>query len=159
MTIDKGLMLDTLPGYRVAQVYRLLRHAMDDALREVGLTTPQWAALCCMVQHEEVSGAEMARMHHVTPQTMNTILQNLENNGMIVREPHPRHGTVLRVHLTDEAGERLEDVVRRVEAVQENMLRALSVPEREILMELLGRCMASLEAGDPTGGHAPGCVD
>lgn len=159
MTSDQCPPLNTLPGYRLAQVYRLVRRAMDDALREASLTTPQWAALCCLSQHEAVSSAELARMHHVTPQTMNTILQNLENNGMIVREHHPTHGTVLRVQLTDEAGERLDDVVRRVEAVQEKMLGALSMPEREMLMELLGRCIKSLEAGNHAGGYRSDCVD
>ncbi|MGI8825081.1 MAG: MarR family winged helix-turn-helix transcriptional regulator [Chloroflexota bacterium] len=90
---------------------------------------------------------------------MHTILQNLEQNGMIVREPHPTQGTVLRVAVTDEGRECLEDATGRVEAVQERMLSYLSVDERETLVDLLGRCMAALEAGGLASAEGPPCVD
>jgi DNA-binding MarR family transcriptional regulator len=142
----KGATQATLPGYAVAQLYRLLRHAMDDALRECDLTTPQWAALGCMAQNAGISGAELARIHRLTPQTMNTILHNLEQHGMIRRQQHPTQGTVLCVFLTDQGYERMSEATRRVEAVQERMLSPLNPGERETLVELLERCTAGLEA-------------
>lgn len=147
MASYKGATRGTLPGYTLAQVYRMLRHAMDDALRETFLTTPQWGALGCMAKNKGICGAELARVYHLTPQTMNTILQNLEQHGMIRREPHPTQGTVLSVFLTDKGHERLAEATRRVEAVQERMLSVLSTSEREQLIELLERCMGALEAG------------
>jgi DNA-binding MarR family transcriptional regulator len=159
MTTYKGATLGTLPSYTLAQVYRLLRHAMDDTLRERYLTTPQWAVLGCVAQNEGISGAELARMHHLTPQTMNTILQNLEEHGMIRRERHPAQGTVLRVFLTDTGHERLVEATRRVEAVQERMLSNLSASEREQLTTLLERCMAGLEAGGLANADGLPCVD
>lgn len=158
MTVNKGEARITVPGYALDLTYRMLRHAMDEALRERGLTTPQWAALECMAQHEGISGAEMARIHRVTPQTMNTILQNLEQNRMIVREPHPTHGTVLRALLTDEGRKQLAEATRRVEAVQERMLSALSPDERATLLQLLERCMGALEAGGLAGADGPPCI-
>ena len=159
MTVYKGATLGTMPSYTLAQAYRMLRHAMDDALRESYLTTPQWGALGCVAQNEGISGAELARMHHLTPQTMNTILQNLEEHGMIRREPHPTQGTVLRVFLTTKGHERLVEATRGVEAVQERMLSYLSTGEREHLIELLERCMAALEAGGLASTDSPPCVD
>jgi len=159
MTVFKGTTRNTMPGYALAQAYRMLRHAMDEALRDYGLTTPQWGALGCMAQNEGISGAELARIHHVTPQTMNTILQNLEQHRMIVREPHPTHGTVLRVLLTDEGRDRLQQATRRVETVQERMLSDLSQDERAKLMELLEKCMEALEAGGLASADCLPCVD
>ena len=145
-TVYKGATQNTMPGYAVAQIYRLLRHAMDDALRACDLTTPQWAALGCMAQNSGISGAELARVHRLTPQTMNTILHNLEQHGMIRRQQHPTQGTVLCVFLTDQGHERLAEATLRVEAVQERMLSRLNAEERETLVELLERCTAALEA-------------
>ncbi|HEY8684346.1 MAG TPA: MarR family transcriptional regulator [Chloroflexota bacterium] len=145
-TAYRGATQATLPGYSLAQVYRLLRHAMDDALRAYDLTTPQWAALGCMAQNAGISGAELARVHRLTPQTMNTILHNLEQHEMIRREQHPTQGTVLCVFVTDEGHERMTEATQRVEAVQERMLSLLNAEERETLVELLERCMAGLEA-------------
>ena len=145
-TIYKVASQATMPGYAVAQVYRLLRHAMDDALRGCDLTTPQWAALGCMAKNAGISGAELARVHRLTPQTMNTILHNLEQHGMIRREQHPTQGTVLCVFLTDRGHDRFAEAMRRVEAVQERMLSTFNQEERETLVELLERCVAGLEA-------------
>ncbi|GAC1509234.1 MAG: hypothetical protein NVS2B16_07360 [Chloroflexota bacterium] len=159
MTGYKGATRITMPGYTLAQTYRMLRHAMDEALRESGLTTPQWGALGCMAQNEGISGAEMARIHHVTPQTMNTIVQNLEQHGMIVRKPHPTHGTVLRVLLTDEGRARLEEATERVEAVHERMLSNLAPDERATLIDLLERCMGALEAEGLASADGLPCMD
>lgn len=136
--------LSRLPGFAIAQAYRMQRHAMDDALRDLGLTTPQWGTLACLGQMEGVSGADMARIHHLTPQTMHTILHNLEDDGLIVRDPHPKHGTVLLVRLTELGQERLAEATRRVEAIQEQMVSDLSDEERALLVELLGRCTQTL---------------
>lgn len=159
MTTYKGATLGTLPGYTLAQVYRMLRHAMDDTLRERYLTTPQWAVLGCVAQNGGISGAELARMHHLTPQTMNTILQNLEEHGMIRRERHPAQGTVLRVFLTDTGRDRLGEATQQVESVQERMLSNLSMDERDQLITLLERCMAALEAGGLATADGLPCVN
>lgn len=159
MVTYKGATLRTLPGYTLAQAYRMLRHAMDDSLRERYLTTPQWGVLGCLAQNDGISGADLARVHHLTPQTMNTILQNLEQHGLIRREPHPTQGTVLRVFLTDEGYTRLTEATQRVEEVQERMLSFLNADEREQLVDLLERCMAGFEAGGLARPDGPPCVD
>lgn len=133
-----------LPGYALAQAYRVFRHSVDRALREVGLTTPQWGTLKCVSEDACVSGADMARMHHLTPQTMNTILQNLEHADLIVRQRHPTHGTVLRIQLTELGRERLREATGRVVAAQERMLRDFSPDDRATLVTLLGRCIDAL---------------
>jgi DNA-binding MarR family transcriptional regulator len=130
----------------LAQTSRMLRHVMDDTLRDLGLTTPQFAALACIEQSEGCTGADMARIHHLTPQTMNTILHNLEAGGLIHREHHPQHGTLLQIHLTDEGRERVAQAMRRVEEAHEPLVALLDESERRTLVSLLERCMLSLEA-------------
>jgi DNA-binding MarR family transcriptional regulator len=136
--------LGGLPGYTLAQAYRVFRHSVDRALREVGLTTPQWGTLKCVSEDTCVSGADMARMHHLTPQTMNTILQNLEHADLILRQRHPTHGTVLRIQLTDVGRERLREATGRVVAAQERMLHDFSPEDRVTLVRLLDRCIDAL---------------
>jgi DNA-binding MarR family transcriptional regulator len=111
-----------------------------------------------MAKNDGISGAELARIHHVTPQTMNSVLQNLEHHGLIRREPHPTQGTVLRVFLTDTGRACLTEATRRVEAVQERMLVPLSASEQEHLKELLERCMGALEAGGLASADGLPCV-
>lgn len=156
MQATKPARLQSLPGYVLAQTFQVMRHALDCALRDLGLTAPQWGVLACIGEMGEVSGAEMARIHHKTPQTINTILHNLENMGLIAREHHPHHGTVLLVHLTDEGRERLSEATERVEALHAHMMCDLDDREQATLVDLLGRCTRSLQSG---GAVAAPCLD
>jgi DNA-binding MarR family transcriptional regulator len=142
----------------VAQAFRALRHALDDALRDLNLTTPQWGTLACISESEGISGADIARIHHLTPQTTHTILHNLEVRDLIVRERHPLNGTVLCARLTDAGRERLQEGMLRVEAVQERMVAGLSAADRDSLMDLLGRCAHNLHVEDEAY-TADDCVD
>lgn len=138
--------LQRFPGYTLAQTFRVMRHAMDCALRDLGLTTPQFGVLACIGESESMSGAEMARIHHLTPQTINTVLHNLENIGLIERERHPQHGTLLLICLTDQGKERLAQAMDRVALVQERMMRDFDDQEQATLVSLLDRCAASLQS-------------
>jgi DNA-binding MarR family transcriptional regulator len=159
VTTTEGSALSRLPGYVLAQAFRMLRHAMDDTLREIGLTTPQWGTLACLDQAEGLSGADIARIHHLTPQTMNTILHNLEQGGLILREPHPTNGTVLRVSLTEDGKQRIAEGTRRVEQVHRTMLSDMDEEECGVLMDLLGRCIRSLEINGNESVGDPPCLD
>ena len=75
-------------GYQMKRAQHALRLGMDGALREAGLTTPQYAAMA-VLEGEVLSGAALARRCFVTPQTMNGILVNLERRGFLLRRPHP----------------------------------------------------------------------
>ena len=143
-TSEPPLSIQRLPGYALAEAFRMMRHAMDDALRDVDLTTPQWGTLVCLGEREGLTGADMARIHHLTPQTMHTILQNLETAGLVVRDRDPEHGTLLRTHLTRMGRERLVEAMTRVQVVQERLVSDLNKQERETLIDLLHRCARSI---------------
>jgi len=65
------------------------------ALRGLGITTPQYAALTFLDESPGLSSAQLARRAFVTPQTMNRMVANLEAAGLIARGPHPELGRVL----------------------------------------------------------------
>lgn len=131
-------------GYELKRAQYALRFRMDEGLRGVGLTTPQYAALAALGEEPGASGAGLARRCFVTPQTMNGILTNLEGAGLVRREPHPCHGRVLRAYLTEKGGESLSRAHRVVEVVEERMLVSLGQEERRKLAEMLRRCTAAL---------------
>jgi len=134
-------------GYQMKRAQHALRAEMDKALREVGMTTAQYAALSALEVAPGLSGAELARRSFVTPQTMNAILVNLEAVGLVVRRPHPEHGRVLQAYLTGMG----EEVVARahglVEAVERRMLDKLSQDDRRRLLEALRGCADALGGG------------
>ena len=133
-------------GYELKRAQHALRLRMDEALREKGTTTPQYAALSALAEEPGLSNAQLARRSFVTPQTMNQILKGLEATGLVRREGHPEHGRVLRSYLTDE-GERLhEECASRVDAVEESMVAGLPERKRRALLEALRGCVRALSA-------------
>ena len=131
-------------GYELKRVQHALRLEMDEMLRGLGVTTPQYAALSVLAEEPGISNAALARRSFVTPQTMNQILVRLEAAGLIERRPHPEHGRVLQAFLTEE-GERLRrDCATRVDAVEERMVGGLSEGERLGLLEMLRACSVAL---------------
>ncbi len=134
-------------GYQMKRVQHALRTEMDGALRGIGVTTPQYAALSVLEAAPGLSGAELARRGFVTAQTMNAILMNLESAGLVARRSHPEHGRVLQAYLT-EAGEELVSRAHGVvEAIERRMLEGLGGDDQRRLLNTLRSCADALEAG------------
>jgi DNA-binding MarR family transcriptional regulator len=132
-------------GYQMKRAEHALRLEMDAALRGMGLTTPQYAALSVMEDEAGLSGAALARRCFVTPQTMNQVLVNLERSGMVERRPHPEHGRVLSAFLTGKGAGLVSLAHGEVEAIEGRMLEGLGSKERSLLLEALKSCVESLE--------------
>jgi len=109
-------------GFLLRQAWRGFHGAMETALREQGLTAPQYGVLSVLAREPGASGADLARAGNTTPQAMNGVLATLERDGLVERHPHPTHGRILQVNLTSEGERRLEaahPAVRGLEAALE----------------------------------------
>lgn len=131
-------------GYLLKTAQQSLRRAMDRSLREVGITTPQYAAMTFLDEAPGLSNAQLARRAFVTPQTMNRILVNLEHTGMVVRDPHPELGRVLTTRLSKKGRSVLADCHRRVNQVEHRMLASFTPAEQRQYADLLSRSTRAL---------------
>lgn len=132
-------------GYQLKRVQHALRMQMDNALREMGLTTPQYSALSAIEGMPGLSGNKIARQCFVTPQTMNLILANLESVGLIVRRPHPEYGRILQAYLTPLGESQLQESHKRVYAIEENMVADFDDEQLNQLAQALRTCANALE--------------
>lgn len=139
-------ILDTRVGYQLKRAEHALRLEMDVALRNLGLTTPQYAALSVLGDEAGLSGAELARRCFVTSQTMNQILVKLEVAGFIERRPHPEHGRILSAYLTKKGKKRVLAAHEVVEVIEERMLNGLGRKKRARLQDSLRSCVEALES-------------
>ncbi|NUK00128.1 MarR family transcriptional regulator [Streptomyces lunaelactis] len=132
-------------GYRLKRTAAALRGAMDRALREYGMTVPQYACLELLDQRPGLSNAELARGTFVTRQSMNVVLRGLQDAGLITRPATTDRGRALPAHLTDEGHRRLAAARSAVYAIDQRMTDA--VPERRLaeLLADLDHMAAALE--------------
>ncbi|MEU4732723.1 MarR family transcriptional regulator [Streptomyces sp. NPDC023588] len=113
-------------GYRLKRASAALRGAMDKALREHGLTVPQYSCLELLDQKPGLSNADLARGTFVSRQSANVVLRGLKEAGLISRPATTDHGRALPVHLTPAGQERLHAARAAVYAVEVRMVDALS---------------------------------
>lgn len=127
-------------GYALKRAQHALRTSMDEALRPLGLTTPQYAVLCAIELDSGISSAALARAAFVTRQTMQGIIANLEKNGLLDRSAHPTHGRILRTGLQAEGRKVLKQAHRRVDGIEAKMIAALDPAEAAHLASRLIAC-------------------
>lgn len=126
-------------GLHIKRVEQELMAAKHAVLRPFGLTVPQYVALYMLAERTGISAAALARLCLVTPQTIATVLANLETKALITRKPHPWHRKVVEVKLTDAGHELLAQADEKVAAIERKLADAYAPDERAQLIELLTR--------------------
>ncbi len=111
------------------QANAAVRQALEDALAPTGLTQPQFAALTILGAYGDLSGAEIARVASLTPQTINVITHNLTRIGAIATEPDPEHGRIVRLSLTEHGKALLSDAKRIASRIERAFTQGLSPAE------------------------------
>ena len=133
-------------GYLLKRTQAALRQAMDEALREQGLSMAQYAALSALTGDGDLTNAELARRCFVTPQTMIRIVANLDDDGWISRRQDPANARRILNAITDDGRARIDESDAAVAAIDDRMLTGLSRTERAEFDSYLRRCLHNLEA-------------
>ncbi|MGC7094292.1 MarR family winged helix-turn-helix transcriptional regulator [Amycolatopsis lurida] len=120
---------------------------MDKALREHGLTVPQYACLELLDQQPGLSNAELARGTFVTRQSMNVVLRGLQADGLITRPSTTDHGRALPASLTEAGQERLDRARAAVYAIDQRLTEAVPAGRRAQFLADLDRMADAVSAG------------
>ncbi len=144
---DIDMVNEQLPqiGYMLKHAQALLRARMDDVLRPLGLTVPQYACLDLLHRDPGISAAELARGAFVTRQSMNALLQTLLDRGLVERPARPTSGRALPAILTAAGAKALGRAQKSVDDVEKRMLSGLSERDTSALGQALASCVAALE--------------
>lgn len=124
-------------GYLVRQAYAAVRGAMDEALADLDVTPPQFAVLTMVVNYPGVSGAELARLTFLTPQTINVIVRNLVRAELVEKSADAVHGRILRLHATARGEALLKRCRARVMEVEERLAGLLGRDEERVVRRWL----------------------
>ncbi|WP_017315657.1 MarR family winged helix-turn-helix transcriptional regulator [Mastigocladopsis repens] len=141
-------MNQSIKYHKILNLYRaqaIVEVALDAALSALGLSTAQWGTLRILREHPGASGADIARIAYVTPQAVATMLQRLEQAGLITRRP-PSRGRAVETHLTPRGEALLSEGDRIADEIEARLFSSFSVEEQEIFNEYLLRCISTLDS-------------
>ncbi|GAB3922526.1 MarR family transcriptional regulator [Microlunatus endophyticus] len=147
VTVD----LETSLGYLLKEASSVLRTAMEEVLRPLGMTVTQYSCLELLAQRPGLSNSELARGAFVTRQSMNVLLQALERDGFVTRPPQARIGKVLPTRLTPRGRRSLEKASAAVRSVEVRMLAGLSESEQAQAFRILQNMIDSLRVVNDDG--------
>lgn len=136
------LKLDHQVCFSLQAASRAFGGVYREALRDLGLTYPQYLAMMVLWEHGPLPVKTIGERLHLDSGTLSPLLKRLESAGLVRRERSPLDERSVTVHLTD-AGAGLRE---RALPVPRSILGAtgLSVQEVLALQETLGRLTASL---------------
>ena len=125
-----GVDLETSLGYLLKEASSVLRAAMEEVLRPLGMTVTHYSCLELLAQRPGLSNSELARGAFVTRQSMNVLLQALEREGYVTRPAEAPVGKVLPTRLTPRGRRSLEKATVAVRSVEVRMLAGMTEAER-----------------------------
>lgn len=124
-------------GYLLRQAHAAHRIRMERALAEMGITLPQFSVLTMLDAYPGASGADLARLSLLTPQTMSVIVGNLVRDGMVSRKPHAEHGRIQVIEITPVGRELLGRSKHAVQSVEQTLLAGVPEQDEQIVRRWL----------------------
>lgn len=115
------------------------RARVDRAMRDSPVSSSQLFALALLNGRGEATSAELARLMHLTPQAMTTLLRPLRDAGLIERHADADHGRRLQLRLGGKGRALLREVHDRCAALEDDLLEGFDPAERATLKALLAR--------------------
>ena len=131
-------------AYLLRQAQAATRLAMERALADLGATPPQFVVLTMLRAYPGLSGADLARVAMLTPQTTGVIIRNLERDGAIRKTPHPVHGRVLQWTVTRRGAALLDKCRRHAQAIERRLTAGLSTGGQRTIRRWLAQIAADL---------------
>jgi DNA-binding MarR family transcriptional regulator len=132
-----GIDLQTSLGYLLKEASSVLRSAMEEVLRPLGMTVTHYSCLELLAQRPGLSNSELARGAFVTRQSMNVLLQNLERDGFVTRPIEPPVGKILPTELTPSGRASLKKATAAVRSVELRMLSGMTDDEQAAALRIL----------------------
>lgn len=128
---------DLLLGYRAR---------MEHELRGSSVTLPQLRMLKAIHQQQtEASAASIARLCHITPQTLHTMLARATREGWITRGISEKNSRFVTAALTPKGAAILREGIHLAEAIEAEIWRGVSLDSMQAMRTTLEYGLANLE--------------
>ena len=146
--------MESIGGFLISQIKHTSDRVSEKALRDQGLEDfngAQGKLLYVLWQTEGISSAELANKSGLAPTTLTTMLDRMEQAGLIKRIPHETDRRRLRIILTEKS----KQLKAQYDEYSESMTRAYykGFSEEEIIHfeTLLARVLDNLKECEKTG--------
>lgn len=141
-----ALALGPLPGligYNLRKAQVALFQSFQNAVSPHDVTPGQFGVLIMIRENEGLSQSDLGAAVGIDRSTMVAVIDRLESRGLVVRAPSPHDRRSYALRLSAEGEKLLEELVPRIQAHDQGMVKDLTPEEQEQFITLLRKVAAS----------------
>ncbi|OAH99971.1 transcriptional regulator [Methylomonas methanica] len=131
-------------GFLSYEISHIIRQRFNKAAEPLGFTHAQWRALVHLSENQNCRQIDLAEILEIKPITLVKQIDLLEASGIVVRNKDMDDRRAYRLSITDKAHTVMEELWKIADAVEIEVLAALSEEERGLMTSLLDRVKNSL---------------
>ena len=131
-------------GFLSYEISHIIRQRFNKEAAYVGFTHAQWRALVHLSENENCRQIDLAEILEIKPITLARQVDLLEESGLVRRNKDVDDRRAYRLEITDKARLIMQELWAIADAVEAEVLAALSLEERRIMVALLERVKVDL---------------
>lgn len=138
-------------GFRLKSVNNLIRRKLDTKFEEdgladiVGMQGPMIGYIYDKSKTHDIFQRDLEKAFDIRRSTATVMLQNLEQKGLIIREPVEYDARLKKLVLTDRAIELNMAIRRRIDAFNERLEEGITQEEKEEFFRILDKIIRNLQ--------------
>lgn len=132
--------------YLIMAEHSIFQKELLNRLKDTGLTIGQPKVLDYLKDHDGAGQKDIARGCHIEPGTLTTILNRMEDAGLVERRMLNGNRRSLYVFLTEKGKGQLKLVTEAFSAMEEKAFQNISETERATFMRLMHRIYENISS-------------
>lgn len=137
-------------SYMIANVARAISRELATVRLPSGTAGPQVGPVLLLSREPGLSNAQLARRMQVSPQSMNQVIMDLEQQGLIRRRVDGTNRRILRAELTPAGRRQLAKWTRAIDNLEGRLFDGLTDRQVEVLTASLERCIENMRPARKT---------
>ena len=131
-------------GFLVHDIARLMRMNYDRRVKRLGLTRSQWWVINNLYRNDGLTQTELAEALDIERASLGRLLDRLEANGWVQREPCSRDRRAKRIRLASEVGPVMREMRAIAAGLRRDAMSGFTADEQEAFVDVLLAIKANL---------------
>ncbi|MDE3839821.1 MarR family transcriptional regulator [Bacillus methanolicus] len=107
----------------------IIKQKGREILSNYTITPPQFVALQWLFEEGDMTIGELSNKMYLAFSTTTDLIDRMEKNKLVMRVKDPNDRRVVRIHLLEEGGRIIEEVIKKRQAYLQEVLKNYSVEE------------------------------
>ena len=133
-------------GFLMHDIARLLRMNYDRRVKKLGLTRSQWWVINNLYRNDGLTQSELAETLDIERASLGRLLDRLEANGWVRREPCSLDRRAKRVRLANEVGPVMREMRTIAAELRRDAMSGFAPNEQEAFVDVLLSIKSNLVA-------------